>query len=145
MRRSEYAAAGGLMSYRANLPPSRRCPTAACWWHGRRDLLGRAVAGEAPSGTMITAYSAAIQGVADVAGFRGSDLCRSCPIIRRSRSYQCRSSQGYNCRLLLRSTRRGRLLRPHLMAEVLPQFSGVLHFFTRMVPSITLSSSVTAT
>jgi hypothetical protein len=39
----------------------------------------------------------------------------------------------------------GQLRRPHLMAEVLLQFSGVLHFLTRMVPSITLNSSVIAT
>jgi hypothetical protein len=30
---------------------------------------------------------------------------------------------------------------PHLMAEVLPQFSGVLHFLSRAVASINLSSS----
>jgi hypothetical protein len=34
---------------------------------------------------------------------------------------------------------------PHLTAEVLPQFSAVLHFLTRAVVSITLSSSWAAT
>jgi hypothetical protein len=34
---------------------------------------------------------------------------------------------------------------PHLMAEVLLQFSGVLHFLSRAVASITLSSSWAAT
>src|SRR5262249_52058869 len=34
---------------------------------------------------------------------------------------------------------------PHLMAEVLLQFSGVLHFLSRAVASITLSSSCAAT
>jgi hypothetical protein len=34
---------------------------------------------------------------------------------------------------------------PHLMAEVLLQFSGVLHFLSRAVASITLSSSWVAT
>jgi hypothetical protein len=42
---------------------------------------------------------------------------------------------------MAKTLHRGHHPAPHLMAEVLAQFAGVLHFLRRAVASITLSSS----